>query len=467
MVSKHAAGVHQRCITRSINFTSSRPSPVTSLLQSTPLIRSLTTSSSHTARLSPPSRRRDALPQSTKPPTEAEQAEAEAALLFSHLPPPPANTQPPSISRALLFFLGFSALSFTGAAYYSLRETEHIASQLRGSRDVFANISSFFASDSSSSPSSNVWGPGITDKRLSVAHAHETATKLGLCMQWLLGWCERLHLPTSLAELIGRSYIIVAEKYLEFPPSKKMVVPIVAVNSIVFAAWTIASIRKGGGMFRFMTRNFVHRPSSNRLHTMVSSIYSHQTFLHFLFNNVALWSFGGSALIYASSHFTSARIAESSSTPHFLAFFATAGLFAATVSHLVSAIRFRRIASLLSLPVAKSTVGRQASLGASGAVYACLVMSACAFPEAQLGIIFLPFVAFPIGVGVAGLVAADITGIVLGWRMFDHWAHLGGAAFGGLYWYGGGVEGWEKLKLWLVKRFRFGVAGEERARLMM
>lgn len=334
------------------------------LFRSAQPYRNLTTSTTLTARLPYSSRRRDPPLTTRKPLNHAAVADAvEQDLLHEGLPtPPPSEAQQPSISRALLFLFGLSALSFTGAAYYSLKDTEHIASELRSSRDVFSNISSFF--NSPDTGSSEVWGAGITEKRLLVAKKHETAERLGLRMQWLMGWCEQLRLPAPVTEFVGRNYIICAEKYLELSPSKQVVVPIVGVNAAVFLAWTIAGARRGGGMWRFMTREFLHRPSANRTRTMVTSVFSHQTFLHFLFNNMALWSIGGSALVLAT-HLSSAPsrggeggVPESSYTPHFLAFFATAGVFAATVSHVVSAVRFRRIASLHSLSLAKTTIGQ-------------------------------------------------------------------------------------------------------------
>ena len=39
--------------------------------------------------------------------------------------------------------------------------------------------------------------------------------------------------------------------------------------------------------------------------------------------------------------------------------------------------------------------------------------------------------------GAAGLMAMDTAGIVRGWRILDHYAHLSGAAFGGAYFFGG------------------------------
>lgn len=369
--------------------------------------------------------------------------------------PPPANAQQPSIPRALLFLFGFSTLSFAGAAYYSLKDTEHVAAQLRSSRDVFANISSFFSSSTDDNTAgSAVWGAGVTEKRLMAAKNHETASRLGLRMDWLVGWCNQLGLPAGLTEFVGRSYLIAAETYLELSPSQQVVLPVVVANSAVFVLWTVASARRGGGMWRFMNANFLHRPSTNAMRTMLTSVFSHQAFLHFLFNNVALWSIGGSALYYAS-YKAQGRIAEASQTPHFLAFFATAGVFAATVSHIVAAVRFRRVSALHGLEMAKRTIGRQGSLGSSGAVYSALVMSALAFPDAKVGIIFLPFITLPIGIGVAGLVAADVAGIVLRWRLFDHWAHLGGAAFGAFYWYYG-AQAWQSLKRALVEACGIG-----------
>lgn len=417
------------------------------------LHRPLATSSSIFARLAPISRRREASHLQRRP----SDSEPIPDFLHADLPPPPSDARQPSVFRAILFLLGFSSLAFTGAACYSLLDTQHIASELNSSRDVFANISSFFTDTSAQS---DIWGSGITERRLMAAKKQETATRLGLRMQWLMGWCDQLHLPSSLTEVIGRSYLMAAERYLDLSPSQQVVVPIVALNAAVFGLWSIASIRRGGGMWRFMTNNFIHRPSSNRTRTMVTSVFSHQSFLHFLFNNVALWSIGGSALIVAAHRLPDA-VPEASPTPHFLAFFASAGVFAATLSHLVSAIRFKRIAALHGLNTARNTVGRQASLGSSGAVYAALVMSACAFPDAKLGIIFLPFITVPIGMGVVGLVAADVAGVLFRWRMFDHWAHLGGAAFGWMYWHWG-AEGWQRLKKVLVERMRL----EERMQQM-
>jgi rhomboid-like protein len=50
-----------------------------------------------------------------------------------------------------------------------------------------------------------------------------------------------------------------------------------------------------------------------------------------------------------------------------------------------------------------------------------------------------------IGYGVAGMVAFDIIGLLFRLKLFDHAAHLGGAAFGYFYYYNGS-DIWEAVK---------------------
>lgn len=192
--------------------------------------------------------------------------------------------------------------------------------------------------------------------------------------------------------------------YLNLPVWQKTALPIVVVNTAVFAAWLAAPRLR---ISAFMQRNFVHRPCSPRVYTMLTSVYSHQVPLHFLFNNLALWSVGGGALASAAFlHGRAPATLEASQTPHFLAFFATAGTFAALVSHLGSAVRWRSLAAqfrrlaradkgasagrpaqgaaLNRVRLALTRLARSGSLGSSGAIYAAFVLSAFAYPSASL-----------------------------------------------------------------------------------
>lgn len=56
------------------------------------------------------------------------------------------------------------------------------------------------------------------------------------------------------------------------------------------------------------------------------------------------------------------------------------------------------------------------SLGASGAIYAAVTLTALAFPDAVVSLIFPPTWPIPIQVGVGGLVLVDVLGVIRGWR---------------------------------------------------
>lgn len=109
-----------------------------------------------------------------------------------------------------------------------------------------------------------------------------------------------------------------------------------------------------------------------------------------------------------------------------LTYILLAGLFSSYVSHIIST-RVRLpvlLRALMSTPTIAEAVPAAArtgmtiapSLGASGAIYATVTASALAFPDANVSLIFLPFVSIPIGAGVGGMVCLDIIGIIRGWR---------------------------------------------------
>ena len=56
------------------------------------------------------------------------------------------------------------------------------------------------------------------------------------------------------------------------------------------------------------------------------------------------------------------------------------------------------------------------SLGASGAIYSTVLISALAFPDAEVALVFPPTPSFPIEYGVGGLVLLDCIGVLRGWR---------------------------------------------------
>ena len=64
------------------------------------------------------------------------------------------------------------------------------------------------------------------------------------------------------------------------------------------------------------------------------------------------------------------------------------------------------------------------SLGASGAIYGLVGLLAYTLPQLQASIIFVP-VSTDLSVLFGAFMGLDVLGILLGWRTFNHWAHLG------------------------------------------
>lgn len=133
------------------------------------------------------------------------------------------------------------------------------------------------------------------------------------------------------------------------------------------------------------------------------------------------------------------HLADPNYAPKVLAFFIVAGVFSMFGFHASHALRLirtlRQTPDIASLSKARKAI--RPSLGASGAIYGTLALTALAVPDVEVQLFFLPFLTLPIKWGVAGLVAMDITGIVRGWRVLDHYGHLSGAAFGGAYFFAG------------------------------
>lgn len=161
---------------------------------------------------------------------------------------------------------------------------------------------------------------------------------------------------------------------------------------------------------------------------------SHQSLAHYAFNSFALYSFGAAAYSYLATPPPSEepKLSSSTHTPHFLAFLLVAGLASSLSSHLwTNVVRLPKLIKTLSSPArissAQALAAHQAilpSLGASGAIYAALTVTACAYPDSHVGIIFVPFISFPIGLGVAGMVGMDLLGLIRGWRQVRTCVHL-------------------------------------------
>ncbi|CAO3685690.1 unnamed protein product [Rhizopus stolonifer] len=213
---------------------------------------------------------------------------------------------------------------------------------------------------------------------------------------------ERLEHYLNLLSLpldVKRAFWMVGAKLASMSESEKTLSVLIALNSVVFLGWQMPQLTT-----TWMHRWFMHLPGSKENITLLTSCFSHQEFFHFALNMVGLWSFGR----VVHDHF---------GREQFVAMYLSAGIGANVVSHAFS-LALRNSRPLLP------------SLGASGAIYGLVASTAVLHPNSSISLIFLPMIPIKLGLAMPVLMGFDLAGILLRWRMFDHFAHLAGASIG-------------------------------------
>ena len=82
------------------------------------------------------------------------------------------------------------------------------------------------------------------------------------------------------------AYIYVAQPLVDAKEGRRVCWTIAAMNFGIWILWQVPRIRPA------MRASFSHSPLSGKSYTMLTSTFSHKSFLHFLFNSMALASFG-------------------------------------------------------------------------------------------------------------------------------------------------------------------------------
>jgi rhomboid-like protein len=144
------------------------------------------------------------------------------------------------------------------------------------------------------------------------------------------------------------------------------------------------------------------------LSQLVGSHFSHASLMHLGFNTMALWSFG-------------VPMANAFGSEQFLAFSVGAGMSAGLLSQLHSVF----------------TKSATPGLGASGVIMGLVGAFALTHQDAVIYVPFLPFIQGPAIAAFGLLMAVDVVGLALGWKVLGHAAHLGGQLFGVAYLFGG------------------------------
>ncbi|KAH8290121.1 hypothetical protein KR054_000075 [Drosophila jambulina] len=192
-------------------------------------------------------------------------------------------------------------------------------------------------------------------------------------------------------------------------PGDKMFAPIFLCNALAFALWRVPALRTT--MMTYFTSNPAARVVC---WPMFLSTFSHYSAMHIFANMYVLHSFANAAVLSLGKE-------------QFLAVYLSAGVFS----------------SLMSMLYKAGTSSAGMSLGASGAIMTVLAYVCAQYPDTQLSILFLPALTFSAGAGIKVIMGIDFAGCVLGWKFFDHAAHLGGAMFG-IFWATYGAQIWAK-----------------------
>ncbi|KAA1468883.1 hypothetical protein DENSPDRAFT_546997 [Dentipellis sp. KUC8613] len=263
--------------------------------------------------------------------------------------------------------------------------------------------------------------------------------------------------PKIVQDAVTNIYRFAANKYQNTINGVRAAYWIVGINTAIWLVWQVPRFRP------FMRTHFTHNPFSEKAYTMVTSMFSHASFFHLLFDSSVL--IGLSRTVSNWIMIEADRpgyLKQSTEIYHFFAFFISANLFSTLVSHhaavylassrVANQISSNPLTTTLSAPLSKwisfarsnknTTVAAAAdssiphilpSLGSSGANCAAYTISAASFRSNDMFPI-LPKVTIPLPYGLDGLALFTYIGLVRGWSLFNHYAHAGGISFGILYW---------------------------------
>ncbi|KAJ7668342.1 hypothetical protein B0H17DRAFT_1248473, partial [Mycena rosella] len=363
----------------------------------------------------------------------------------------------PSVRNQAIFAVLGGTVAFTYAAAWTNIETDEWLEKLTRGRGP------------------RTWPHTVTSADMKNASDFALAQELRDGLKSVGSFTEVL--PTAARNRIMRIWATGAQSYLNVSEGKRLCWKICLLNAGLWLAW------KSRRLQPYMLRNFVHDPLSGRSVTMLTSMFSPRLGIVLALNLLFIDGFGSSAsfhLLQRQERMPGGEL-ESTARYHFLAFFISAGLFAALTSHIIHLkILYPRLIARLSLPSSlpvtnpdtwASALRTQTPptsrlrsffqffsptphpktqltprVGGTGALYALITLTALGFPNAEIALFYPPNYSVPVQWGAGSLLLLDLFGIWRGWRFFDHFAHLGGAAFGAVY-YVYGPRFWNWLRV--------------------
>ncbi|RYP08156.1 hypothetical protein DL764_002063 [Monosporascus ibericus] len=206
--------------------------------------------------------------------------------------------------------------------------------------------------------------------------------------------------------------------------SGQLITGTVAANLGIFAACRAVPL---------LGYHFAHLPSGSANYTLFTSMFGHAGLMHLGFNMYAFYGF--------TRPLARSKTFEGSGS-HLAAFYLSTGMLASLAQHL---------ASIWPNPVLRVVP----SLGASGGVMAVVGAFGMTYPEAPIGIVFIP-VSFPAQSVLAAVALVEMYGLFIGkWMRLGHAAHLAGLAAGSAYVHFKGNERlWEPARRFMFHQMR-------------
>lgn len=248
-------------------------------------------------------------------------------------------------------------------------------------------------------------------------------TDLGMPALWihfrytLFGLLYFVRLDSSSVDIKSIGYIaFYFPAFLKMTRGKSILLATTVAHVGITTVFLVAERNRDYKLARFMRDNFMVSPHGvlreGKVHTLITSIFSHKDPMHLLFNTMGMYSFGMSTLAFLGP-------------ARFIALYLGGGL--------ISSISFVAWPFVIpkSWPAYNTYNGSNPGLGASGAINALVMWSVLKEPLSK----FLLFGVLPLPAFVCGLgfIAYDTYGLYDGSGNIGNASHLSGAAFGALY----------------------------------
>ena len=231
------------------------------------------------------------------------------------------------------------------------------------------------------------------------------------------------------------------DPYASYTSARMAIRTIIGLNTAVFGTWYYAQSTNDSPLLQWLNENFtlsMVNYRAGRYWTLLTSAFAHQNFVHFLFNMFAFNAFGSIlAFVPGVGAWHVISLCLGSAITGSFAFLYTHGLTEPPTNN--------------KFPNAIIGTGQVqfSALGASGMVMGAGLVATCLMPRAPISLM-LPPITLPLWALMGIYMGIDLYYLGDVQSKIGHDAHIGGALYGALYYFGnlrkyGGV--W-----WMVRR---------------